>query len=73
MSLKVPIISVVIGEGVYGQYLASNVGQGMVFLNIHIYVALISTFIGSVVDIGVNWLAKEHPVLGGLSTVESSS
>ena len=57
-----PLLAVIIGEALFGKYLAGSVGEGLVFLNIHIYVALIATFVGSIVDIAVYWLAKEHPV-----------
>ncbi len=31
-------------------------------IGLHIYVALVATFIGAIVDIGASWLANEHPV-----------
>ena len=67
-----PLLAVIIGEAVYANYLASSVGQGLVFLGIHLYVALAASFIGSMVDIGVNWLAKEHHVVDALKTLEPS-
>ena len=67
-----PLLALIIGEALYARYLASSVGQGLVFLNIHIYAALIATFIGSMVDIGVNWVAKEHHVGDVLKTLEPS-
>ena len=67
-----PLLAIIIGEGIYAQYLASSVGQGLVFLNVHIYVALISTFVGSMADIAVSWLAKEHHIVGALKTLEPS-
>ncbi len=57
-----PLLGLVIGEALWGKYLAASVGSGLVFFDLHIYVALVSTFIGSLVDISVSWLAKEHPV-----------
>ena len=67
-----PLLALIIGEGIYTQYLASSVGQGLVFLNVHIYVALIATFVGSMADIAVSWLAKEHHIVGALKTLEPS-
>ena len=67
-----PLLALIIGEGIYAQYLASSVGQGLVFLNVHIYVALIATFVGSMADIAVSWLAKEHHIVGALKTLEPS-
>ena len=67
-----PLLAIIIGEALYARYLASTVGQGLVFLGIHIYVALAATFIGAMVDIGVSWLAKEHHVVDVLKTLEPS-
>lgn len=57
-----PLLGVIIGEAVWTRYLSASVGQGLVFSSIHIYVALVSSFIGALVDLTVTWLAKEHPV-----------
>ena len=67
-----PLLAIIVGEALYARYLASTVGQGLVFLNIPIYVALAATFIGALVDIGVSWLAKEHHVVDVLKTLEPS-
>lgn len=57
-----PLLGLIIGEAVWTNNLASNAEQGLIFLGVHIYVALVATFIGAMVDIGASWLAKEHPV-----------
>ena len=67
-----PLLAIILGEALYARYLASAVGPGLVFLSIHIYVALAATFIGAMVDIGVSWLAKEHHVVDVLKTLEPS-
>ena len=63
-----PLLGVIIGEAIWGQYLSSSVGQGLVFFNLHIYVVLVSSFIGALADVAVSWLAKEHPVSNMLKT-----
>ncbi len=65
-----PLLGVIIGEAIWGRYLSSSMGQGLVFLNLHIYVVLVSSFIGALVDIGVSWLAKEHPLGNVLKTAD---
>ncbi len=67
-----PLLAIIIGEAIYAKYLASSVGQGLVFMNINLYVALAASFIGSMADIGVSWLAKEHHVVDVLKTLEPS-
>ncbi|MFQ6030427.1 MAG: hypothetical protein ACE5Q6_23375 [Dehalococcoidia bacterium] len=57
-----PLVGVVIGEAIWTRYLAEAIGQGLVFLNVHIYVALVATFIAALVDIAFNWLAKESHI-----------
>ncbi len=57
-----PFLGLIIGEALWVNQLSSNAEQGLVFLGVHIYVALVATFIGALVDIGASWLAKEHPV-----------
>ena len=57
-----PLLGLIIGEAVWVNNLSSNAEQGLMFLGIHIYVALVATFIGAIVDIGASWLANEHPV-----------
>ena len=57
-----PLLGMIIGEAVWINHLSSNAEQGLVFLGVHIYVALVATFIGALVDIGASWWAKEHPV-----------
>ena len=65
-----PLLGVIIGEAVWTRYLSASVGQGLVFSSFHIYVALVSTFIGTMVDLTVSWLAKEHPMADVLRTFE---
>ena len=60
-----PLLAVVIGEALWTRYLATTAGQGLVFSGLNLYVALVATFIGALVDIGLTWLGKEYPV-GGL-------
>ena len=57
-----PLLSVVIGEAVWIKHLSGGTGQGLVFFDLHIYVALVSTFIGALVDKTISWLAKDHPI-----------
>ncbi len=57
-----PLLGLIIGEALWINHLSSNAEQGLVFLGIHLYVALAATFIGALVDISASWLAKEHPV-----------
>lgn len=57
-----PLLGLIIGEAVWINHLSSNPEQGLIFLGVHIYVALVATFIGALVDMGVSWLSKEHPV-----------
>ena len=65
-----PLLGLIIGEAILSRYLAGSVGRGLVIYGLHLYVALISTFIASMVDIGVTWLAKEHHVADALKTLE---
>ncbi len=57
-----PLLGMIIGEALWTNHLSSNAEQGLVFFGLHVYVALVATFIGAMVDIGASWLAKEHPV-----------
>ncbi len=57
-----PLLGMIIGEAVWINHLSRNAEQGLIFLGLHIYVALVATFIGALVDIGASWMAKEHPV-----------
>ena len=57
-----PLLGLIIGEAVWINHLSTSASQGLVFLGIHLYVALAATFIGALVDISASWLAKEHPV-----------
>ena len=57
-----PLVGMVIGEALWGKYLTSNIGTGLVFFDLHIYVALISTFIATLVDLAFSWLSREHPI-----------
>lgn len=68
-----PLLGVIVGEAVWSRYLAGGVGAGLVFYNIHIYVALVSTFIGALLDVSISWLAKEHPVGEMLKVAEHKS
>ena len=65
-----PLLGVIIGEAIWGKYLSSGVGAGLVFYDLHIYVALVSTFTGALLDVGISWLAKEHRVGDLLKAVE---
>ena len=65
-----PLLGLIIGEAIISRYLAGGVGRGLAIYGIHIYVALIATFIAAMVDIGVSWLAKEHHVVDVLKTLE---
>ncbi len=57
-----PLLGMIIGEALWINHLSSNAEQGLVFFGLHVYVALVATFIGAMVDIGASWIAKEHPV-----------
>ena len=57
-----PLLGLIIGEGVWINHIAANAEQGLLFLGVHLYVALAATFVGALVDIAATWLAKEHPV-----------
>jgi L-cystine uptake protein TcyP (sodium:dicarboxylate symporter family) len=57
-----PLVGLVIGEALWGKYLSGNMGAGLVFYDLHIYVALISTFIATLVDLAFSWLSREHPI-----------
>ncbi len=65
-----PLLGLIIGEAIFSRYLTGGVGRGLVFYGVHLYVALISTFIAATVDLGVTWLAKEHHVVDVLKTLE---
>ena len=56
-----PLLGMIIGEALWINHLSSSADQGLVFLGIHIYVALAATFIGALVDVGASWMANEHP------------
>ena len=49
-----PLLGVIIGEAIWGRYLSSSVGTGLVFFNLHIYVVLVSSFIGALADVAVS-------------------
>ncbi len=57
-----PLLGVVIGEALWVNHLASNPSEGLVYFNLHIYVVLVSSFAGSLIDVALDWLAKEHPM-----------
>jgi hypothetical protein len=57
-----PLVGMVIGEALWGKYLTGKIGPGLVFFDLHIYVALISTFIATLVDLALSWLSREHPI-----------
>jgi hypothetical protein len=52
-----PLVGVVIGEAIWTKYLAGAIGEGLVFFGLHIYVALISSFIATLIDMAFSWLA----------------
>ncbi len=55
-----PLLAIIIGQALWTTHLSSNAAQGLVFLGFNVYVALVSTFIGVLADVGATWLAKEH-------------
>ena len=57
-----PFLGLIIGEALWVNQLSSNAEQGLDFLGVHIYVALVATFIGALIDVSASWLTKEHPV-----------
>ncbi len=59
-----PLLGVIIGEALWTNHIASSPDQGLMYFNLHIYVVLISSFIGGLVDVALGWVAKEHPVSG---------
>ncbi|HZA25864.1 MAG TPA: hypothetical protein VFA32_25255 [Dehalococcoidia bacterium] len=65
-----PLVGVVIGEAIWSGYLAGAVGEGLVFFNLHIYVALVSTFVAALIDMAFSWLAAEHHVADVLKAFE---
>ena len=34
----------------------------LLFFGLHIFVVLVSTFVGALVDISISWVGKEHPL-----------
>ena len=65
-----PLLGLIIGEAIFSRYLSGGVGRGLVIYGVHLYVALIATFIASMVDVAVTWVAKEHHVVDALKTLE---
>ena len=55
-----PLLGIIVGQALWTNHFSSNASQGLVFLGFNVYVALVSTFIGTIADIGATWLAKEH-------------
>lgn len=55
-----PLLAIIIGQALWTTHLSSNAAQGLVFLGFNVYVALVSTFIGVLADVGATWMAKEH-------------
>ncbi len=53
-----PLIGVVVGESL----MANQQGVGLTFFGLHIFVVLVSTFVGALVDISISWVGKEHPL-----------
>ena len=53
-----PLIGVVIGEALMANYQ----GAGLTFFGLHIFVVLVSTLVGALVDVSISWIAKEHPL-----------
>jgi L-cystine uptake protein TcyP (sodium:dicarboxylate symporter family) len=65
-----PLLGLIIGEAIFSRYLSGGVGRGLVIYGVHLYVALIATFIAAMVDVAVTWVAKEHHVVDALKTLE---
>ena len=65
-----PLLGAIIGQAVWTNYLSTNAQHGLVFFGSYVYVTLISTFLGAVLDIAVSWMAKEHPVTNVLKPFE---
>ena len=57
-----PLLGLIIGEALWINHLSSSAGQGLLFLGVHLYVALAATFVGTLVDVSASWISKEHPV-----------
>ena len=65
-----PLLGVIIGEAIWTRYLSGGATSGLAFYNLHLYVALVSSFIGALIDVGLTWLAKEHPIGGLLKSAQ---
>ena len=57
-----PLLGAIIGEALWTNHISNNAEHGLVFLGFHVYVTLISTFLGAVLDITVSYLGKEELV-----------
>ena len=57
-----PFLGVVIGEALWVNHLAGSPTEGLQYFGLHVYVVLISSFAGSLVDVATGWLGKEHPM-----------
>ena len=57
-----PLLAIIIGQALWTTHLSSNAAQGLVFLGFNVYVALVSSFIGVVADVGATWMAKENTI-----------
>ena len=67
-----PLLGVIIGEALWTNHIASNPSEGLLYFNLHIYVVLISSFAGGLVDVALGWLAKEHPMTSYFKALEHS-
>jgi hypothetical protein len=57
-----PLVGVILGEAIWDKYLAGAIGLGLVFLDLNIYVALVSAFIAALADVAFSWLSREYRV-----------
>ena len=67
-----PLLGVIIGEALWTNHIASNPNEGLLWFDLHIYVVLISSFVGSLVDVALGWVAKEHPMTHYFKALEHS-
>jgi hypothetical protein len=65
-----PLVGVIIGAAVWDKYLAEAIGPGLVFLDLNIYVALVSTFVAILVDMAFSWLSREYHVADFIKSFE---
>lgn len=67
-----PLLGAVIGEALWVNHIASNPGEGLFYFNLHIYVVLVSSFIGSLADVALGWLAKDHSMSNYFKVLQNS-